>query len=393
MHFSSDLVAKTMQHKFCMLNTVHLVLVGGSSTSNANDSLHISVIHAFCESMLATIKSRPDQPIVVCPEDQDIVTACQLCGAFLLLCGDRGLEHVLSAFQDALQGSLAARRTAIVDSWTSLHRARALGWLGSSADDDEHTPCVLDVEMASHYALARNGFVHVLVPGKLLLFPAPAPLSADQAWVDVSEPGRPAARRFSAAFLAALLSDLGVSAVACLGRTGGSDAAALRAGGLDVHDLALDARRPALLGAMDHLLAVSRRHSPISRQRLRKGASAGVRGDDRGDVAGEGLRLLRRRGGRMGPDALPGAARLRGRLIINMDGLNRRFQPPAPMFPVHLRTPSFPSRPTPRGSPALRLPTSHPHRHPGEVRATPKRGSWAHGWSARGWEEDGEDGR
>ena len=112
--------------------------------------------------------------------------------------------------------------------------------------------------MASHYALAYNGGVHVLVPGKLLLFPAPAPLPADQAWVDVSEPGRPTARRFSAAFLAALLADLGVSAAACLGRTGGSDDAALRAGGLDVHDLALDARRPALLGAMDHLLAVSR---------------------------------------------------------------------------------------------------------------------------------------
>ncbi len=46
--------------------------------------------------------------------------------------------------------------------------------------------------------------------------------------------------------------------MACLGRTGGGDAAALRAGGLDVHDLALDARRPALLGAMDRLLAVSR---------------------------------------------------------------------------------------------------------------------------------------
>jgi hypothetical protein len=74
----------------------------------------------------------------------------------------------------------------------------------------------------------------------------------------VSEPGWPTVRHFSAAFLAALLSDLGVSAVACLGRTGGSDAAALRAGGLDVHDLALDARRPALLGAMDRLLAVSR---------------------------------------------------------------------------------------------------------------------------------------
>ena len=112
--------------------------------------------------------------------------------------------------------------------------------------------------MASHYALACNGGVHVLVPGRLLLFPAPAALPAGEAWADASEGGRAAGRRFSAAFLAALLSDLGVSAAACLGRTGGSDAAALCAGGLDVHDLALDARRPALLGAMDRLLAVSR---------------------------------------------------------------------------------------------------------------------------------------
>jgi hypothetical protein len=36
------------------------------------------------------------------------------------------------------------------------------------------------------------------------------------------------------------------------------DAAALLAKELDVHDLALDARRQALLGAMDRLLALSR---------------------------------------------------------------------------------------------------------------------------------------
>ena len=247
-----------MQQKTCMLSSPHFVEVGGSSDQTEN-GLPISVIHAFCESMRSTIESRPDQPIVVCPEDNDIQTvgnACKLCGAFLLLCQGAGLDHVLSAFRGTLQGCLAARRTAIVDCWAALHRARVLGWLGS-ADDDEREP-TLDVEMASHYALACNGGVHVLVPGKLLLFPAPAPLPADEAWADASEPGRPTARRFSAAFLAALLSDLGVSAVACLGRTGGSDAATLHASGLDVHELALDARRPALLGAMDRLLALSR---------------------------------------------------------------------------------------------------------------------------------------
>jgi hypothetical protein len=258
LHFSSNPAAEALQHEFCILNSVHFVVVGGSSIP-ITSGLHIAVIHAFCESMRATIDSRPNQPVVVCPEDHGIWAvsdACQLCGAFLLLCEDAGLDHVLSAFQDHLPGFPASRRHVIVACWTALHRARALGWLGL-ADGDEHEPA-LDVEMASHYALAHNGGIHVLVPGKLLLFPAPAPLPADQAWADVSEPGRPAARRFSAAFLAALLSDLGVSAAACLGRTGGSDAAALRAGGLDVHDLALDARRPALLGAMDRLLAVSR---------------------------------------------------------------------------------------------------------------------------------------
>ena len=257
LHFTSDSAGNAMQHESLTLSLAHFVEIGGSSTPTAN-GLHISVIHSFCESMRATIESRPDQPIIVCPEHHGVRTvsnACQLCGAFLILCEGATLDRVLSAFKHALQGFLPPRRTAIVDCWAALHRARTLGWLGNA--DDEHEPA-LDVEMACHYALACNGGVHVLVPGKLLLFPSPGQLPADQAWVDVSEPGRPTARRFSAAFLAALLADLGVSAAACLGRTCGSDAAAWRAGGLDVHDLALDARRPALLGAMDRLLAVSR---------------------------------------------------------------------------------------------------------------------------------------
>jgi hypothetical protein len=88
----------------------------------------------------------------------------------------------------------------------------------------------------------------------------------------------------SAAFLAALLAVLGASANR-LWRTGGSDTTALSLfgfcrgagaagagmrmtcpglrlpvrslGGLDLHDLALDARRPALHGAMDRLLRVA----------------------------------------------------------------------------------------------------------------------------------------
>ena len=112
--------------------------------------------------------------------------------------------------------------------------------------------------MAAHYALPANGGLHIVVPDKLLLFPAPAPLPAGRSWADASTADGAPRRRFGAAFLAELLAELGVSAVVCLGQTGRRDAAAFRRCGLDVHDLGLDPRRPALLGAMDRLLALAR---------------------------------------------------------------------------------------------------------------------------------------
>ena len=77
-------------------------------------------------------------------------------------------------------------------------------------------------------------------------------------WIDEHPPGRPAARHFSADFLADLLADLGVPAVAYLGRATDAEAAAFEARGLDVHNLGPERGRPALLGALDRLLAVSR---------------------------------------------------------------------------------------------------------------------------------------
>ena len=147
-----------------------------------------------------------------------------------------------------------AYRSNLSDCWAALHRARDLTWLSVTNEDE----AALDVEMASHYARECNGNIHVLVPGKLLLFPTPAVLPDGQSWADMNEPDRPTVRLFSAVFLAELLSELGASSVACLDRSTGSDAAAFHASGLDVHDLALDPRRPALLSAMDRLLAVAR---------------------------------------------------------------------------------------------------------------------------------------
>ncbi len=149
------------------------------------------------------------------------------------------LDNFINEFKCMLSLLPVSNKTNVIDCWSNLHRARVLNWL-SETNEDENV-VVLDVEMASHYALGRNGNVHVLVQGKLLLFPKPVQLPDGQAWADTTEPERPRTQHFSAAFLAALLadSDLGMLSVARLHQIAGSDAAAFRERGLDVHDLAL----------------------------------------------------------------------------------------------------------------------------------------------------------
>ena len=252
--------AQAIEESFCSNNPSHFVEIGGTTRiKGQTDSLDIAVIHAFCETIRNTLDLHPDRSIIVCPADRgcdSLSHVCQLCGAYLILCEGLDSNRILNVLAVMLSGCPEAHRSNVVNCWAALHRARDLGWLSETNEDESEA--VLDVEMASHYALGCNGNVHVLVPGKLLLFPTPAALPDGQSWADTSEPEHSTARHFSAAFLSALLSDLDVSSVACLDRTDENDAAAFRACGLDVHDLALDPRRPALLPAMDHLLAVSR---------------------------------------------------------------------------------------------------------------------------------------
>ena len=260
LHVTSCTQAQAIKQSFCLDHSSHFVEIGESTLiAEQAHSLSLAVIHAFCHTMRNTLELHRGRSIIVCPADESsdsLCHVCQLCAAYLILCEGLDVDRVLTVLTDLLSGCPDAYRSNAPDCWAALHRARDLGWLKESNADD--SDAALDVEMASHYALACNGGVHVLVPGKLLLFPAPAALPDGQPWADTTEPDRPTERRFSAAFLTALLVDLGVSSVACLGRTGGDDAAAFHAGGLDVHDLDLDPRQPALLPAIDRLLSVAR---------------------------------------------------------------------------------------------------------------------------------------
>jgi hypothetical protein len=258
--FTTTAVRQAISDKAHTLNAAHFIGVGGSS-----DGPCLSVIHAFCEQVGAFATSHPSTPVVICPQDisgSSLRNSRLLCGAYLLLHLEVEFDEILNMFKDELaeiadheQLSSADETSDIVDNWAALHRARQLHWLGT--ESREYEP-LLDVEMAAHYALAANGGIDVLVPGKLLLIPSPLALPDGCDWLDETAPGRPPSRRFSAAFLADLLSELGASAAVCLAAAPHAAAGAFRARGLDAHDLRIDPRRPALLGALDRLLAISR---------------------------------------------------------------------------------------------------------------------------------------
>ena len=271
MHFTSRTPEQAMNDEnFLMVEANFLDI---SASGNPDNALDLFVVYSFCEAIRDIIKSHPESAaVVVCPQDDSLSAlrnACMLFGAYLLLCADIGLEEVVIHSKGSLDliderersgansGPSQHCSTHIPDCWRALHQASALRWIGQKVRGGEDP--TFDSESAAHYAQPSNGSLRVLSPGKLLLFPTPSPLPDGQGWADESEGGgQPPARRFGAGFLAGLLADLGVSAVACLGRADAGDAAAFRASGLDVHGLGLDPRRPALLPAMDRLLAVSR---------------------------------------------------------------------------------------------------------------------------------------
>ena len=257
--FTSRTAEKAMQDR---IKTAHFIDICGSD--QAGNNLQISTIWNLCETIDSFIENHPHSTIVICPEhatSKSLSDACLLFGAYLILCRGVELDDLLDGMKDILEGidqeplSSSAElhpNVCVIDFWNSLLQAKKLKWLGKMITDDAEP--LLDVEMAGHYALPINGNLHVLIPDKLLVLLSLASLPDERDWADHGD-GR---RHFSARFLAALLADLGVSAVACLGRAGDGDAAAFRAHGLDVHELGLDPRRPALLPALDRLLAVSR---------------------------------------------------------------------------------------------------------------------------------------
>ena len=221
----------------------------------------LSTIKAFCNLMRKATKSHEGIQIAALSESSCPNYAFHsrlLWGAYLILYQNLPLTSILSKLLDCEETKLPNNRTLanhLTQCLRALDHAKSIRWLGHDEAEDP----ILDLDVATHYAQPANGNLRVLIPGQLLLMPAPRrDLPPGHDWIDEHPPGRPAARHFSADFLADLLADLGVPAVAYLGRATDAEAAAFEARGLDVHDLGPERGRPALLGALDRLLAVSR---------------------------------------------------------------------------------------------------------------------------------------
>ena len=265
LHFACTTAEYAAQDELCENSKVHFVEIGSSRDEGP---MSLFIIQAFCNTLNDTIDAHEGEFIVICLEDLSPSTrnnARLLCGAHLILgenCSVDKVQEILTAdgMSESSHIDIATSNQSIQNMehcWRALERARSLQWIGPEADGEEAPS--FDIEMAAHYVQPANGGIHVLIPGKLLLFPPPCQLAAGLDWADCpQQPGRPPSRHFSAAFLADVLEEFEVAAVASLGRTADSDASVFRARGMDVHDLQWDPARPALLAALDRLLAVSR---------------------------------------------------------------------------------------------------------------------------------------
>ena len=229
----------------------------------------ISAVEDFCGRLSQEMESHDPATVCVIHTGSDsrsaIMHACVMVGAYLMLRTGLGLDDVVEAFrsiQDDLKAvpadsSEGQHAVGVANCWAALDQALRLGWL---VGPSSHAEPLLDVEEFAHYAHPANGRVHMLAPGSLFFLPAPEHLAGGLAWADTAPgaaPCRAVERRFSPAFCADLLADLGASAVLSLDAVPPSAARAYAARGMAVVGARAGRGLPSPLAALDALLTAA----------------------------------------------------------------------------------------------------------------------------------------
>jgi hypothetical protein len=229
------------------------------------EPLGLKYIHAFSEQLWQCHEYKQGKNIVVCAgiHQEDITNTALLVGSFMILNMELSAEDVIEAFEPISHRFVCyTDQLRVTDCWSALYHAYTLcGWLKIdskhflSLRQDEITRELEAIDMAEfiHYDSPINGYLHVLIPQKLLVFNCPEDLPDGALWAD--EGGE---RRFSAAYYADVFGDFGVDVVVRGCADGAYDAAAFTERGIEVEELPLDEDAVPTLAEVDRFLAVVR---------------------------------------------------------------------------------------------------------------------------------------
>ena len=197
-----------------------------------------------------------------------ITTYAYLIGSYLILCGYSSLADVASAFQpvaDRFERFRVgvepdrAEDLTIFECWEALYCGMVQGWIDLTSETPD-LDCCIDMEEYMHYDSPANGKLHVIIPSRLIAFPCPSDLEADEVsgqapqWVDIASD-----RYFGPDYYADILGDFDVQLVVRCDASATYDAAAFASRGMAVERLGGDLeRRPErLLQEVDRFLTLA----------------------------------------------------------------------------------------------------------------------------------------
>ena len=204
----------------------------------------IRFIQQLKDEIVAALKEACYQLVCAVPDtSRSLSNAVMLLGSYLILIEglspDQAIERFVGInweemedFRDPTHQPADFGLT-LMDCWSGLYRGKQRGWVDRPSDDVSPFWGELDVEQYEHEDNPLNGDITEVVPNKFIAFRGPKDLAEGTLYQDDRARGT---RRFSPAFFAQTLKDIGVSDVIRLNEPE-YDAGAFRDAGLRHHDL------------------------------------------------------------------------------------------------------------------------------------------------------------
>jgi cell division cycle 14 len=185
-----------------------------------------------CRQLVLSVESGP----------RPLTNAVMLLGSYLILMKDMTPEQVADRFAGIPPDQLEDYRDAtylpadfglaLRDCWDGLFQGQRCGWVRRPTDADSPLWGAIDIDEYEHYDAPHNADLHQVVPGKLVAMCGPHDLGG-ALYADDAARGT---RRFSPAYLAGALRELGVSDVVQLNEEA-YDTRALEEAGIAHHAL------------------------------------------------------------------------------------------------------------------------------------------------------------